>query len=141
MGRIQRRHSGADGFRPHALTLAQNSTAVGREAEHAACEFLQAHGLTLLERNFRVSGGEIDLVMSDGAVVVFVEVRARQHDGFMHPAESITARKRRRLVHAGTRYLQRTGGLHTTRSRFDVVCIFGAGAGRKLEWIKRAFEA
>ncbi len=116
-------------------------THIGREAEQSACEFLQAQGLTLLEHNFRVRGGEIDLIMSDGAVVVFVEVRARQHDGFMHPAESITARKRQRLIHAGTRYLQRTGGLHTTRARFDVVCITGAGAGRKLEWIKRAFEA
>ena len=123
------------------MTPAQNKTVVGREAEHAACEFLQAHGLKLLERNFRVSGGEIDLVMSDGAVVVFVEVRARQHGDFMHPAESITARKRRRLINAGTRYLQRTGGLHTTRSRFDVICILGAGAERKLEWIKGAFEA
>jgi putative endonuclease len=123
------------------LTAAQSPTIVGREAEQAACEFLQAQGLKLLERNFRVRGGEIDLVMSDGAVVVFVEVRARQHGDFMHPAESITVRKRHRLINAGTRYLQRTGGLHTTRSRFDVVCIFGTGTERKLEWIKRAFEA
>ncbi len=123
------------------MTTAESRTLVGREAEQAACEFLQAQGLKLLERNFRVRGGEIDLVMSDATVVVFVEVRARQHGGFMHPAESITARKRRRLINAGTRYLQRSGGLHTTRSRFDVVCIFGAGAGRKLEWIKGAFGA
>ena len=123
------------------MTTAENRSRVGREAEEAACDFLQAQGLTLLERNFRVRGGEIDLVMSDGAVVVFVEVRARQEDTFMHPAESINARKRKRLVIAGTRYLQRSGGLHTTRSRFDVVCITGTGSARKLEWIKRAFEA
>jgi len=123
------------------LTAGKNRSRIGREAEDAACGFLQAQGLVLLERNFRVRGGEIDLVMSDGAVVVFVEVRARQDDNFMHPAESINARKRQRLVTAGTRYLQRSGGLHTTRSRFDVVCISGTGAGRKLEWIKRAFEA
>ena len=114
---------------------------VGREAEHAACEFLQTQGLKLLEQNFRVRGGEIDLIMSDGAVVVFVEVRARKHGSFMHPAESINARKRQRLINAGTRYLQRTGGLHTTRARFDVICILGAGAERKLEWIKGAFGA
>lgn len=123
------------------MTPAASHTAVGREAEYAACEFLQAHGLKLLERNFRVSGGEIDLVMSDGEVVVFVEVRARQHGGFMHPAESITRRKQRRIINAGTRYLQRTRRLHTTRSRFDVVCITGAQSDRKLEWIKGAFEA
>ncbi len=123
------------------MTAADSRILVGREAEHAACEFLQAQGLKLLEQNFRVRGGEIDLIMSDGAVVVFVEVRARQHAGFMHPAESINARKRQRLINAGTRYLQRSGGLHTTRARFDVVCIFGAGGDRKLEWIKGAFEA
>ncbi len=123
------------------MTSTPNRTAIGREAEDAACDFLQTRGLKLLQRNFRVSGGEIDLIMSDGAVVVFVEVRARQHSDFMHPAESITARKRQRLIHAGTRYLQNTGGLHTTRARFDVICISGAGMERKLEWIKRAFEA
>ena len=123
------------------MTATQSRTLLGREAEQAACEFLQAQGLKLLERNFRVRGGEIDLIMSDGNVVIFVEVRARQHGGFMHPAESINARKRQRLIHAGTRYLQRTGGLHTTRSRFDVVCISGTGAERKLEWIRGAFEA
>jgi putative endonuclease len=123
------------------MTATESRTLIGREAEQAACEFLLAQGLQLLERNFRVRGGEIDLIMSDGAVVVFVEVRARQDGSFMHPAESITARKRQRLINAGTRYLQRTGALHKTRARFDVICIFGAGAGRKLEWIKGAFEA
>ena len=123
------------------MTREASRARVGREAEQAACDFLQAQGLLLLERNFRVRGGEIDMVMCDGAVVVFVEVRARQHGGFMHPAESITARKRQRLIHAGNRYLQRSGGLHTTRSRFDVVCILGAGAERKMEWIKGAFGA
>lgn len=123
------------------MRTAASRTGIGREAELAACEYLEQHGLKLLERNFRVAGGEIDLVMSDGTVVVFVEVRSRKDGSFMHPAESITARKQRRIIMAGSRYLQGTGRLHTTRSRFDVVCITGANSGRKIEWIKGAFGA
>ncbi|MBI1732219.1 MAG: YraN family protein [Gammaproteobacteria bacterium] len=122
-------------------STAGRRSAVGREAEHAACEFLRQQGLQLLQRNFRVAGGEIDLVMSDGAIIVFVEVRARSDADFMHPAESINARKRRRLIHAGTRYLQDAGNLHSARARFDVICITGAPGTGRIEWIRNAFSA
>lgn len=116
-------------------------TQFGRAAEDAACRYLEARGLTLLERNYRGGGGEIDLVMADGPVIVFIEVRARSHGGFMHPAESITARKRGRLIHAATRYLQFTRQFHSARTRFDVVCVQGEPGPDAIEWIRRAFDA
>lgn len=123
------------------MTAPADRTRAGRAAEEAACEFLVDRGLTLLERNFRVPGGEIDLVMADADVVVFVEVRARTRSDFMHPVESINARKRRRLIHAATRYLQNARALHTVRARFDVVCVQGDPATGDIEWIRRAFDA
>lgn len=117
-------------------------TEFGRAAEDAACRYLEAQGLSLLQRNFRVAGGEIDLVMADGPVVVFIEVRARSHGEFMHPAESITARKRGRLIHAARHYLQGTRQIDTARTRFDVVCIRGTPPEPDgIEWIRRAFDA
>lgn len=123
------------------MTAPADRSRAGRAAEDAACEFLLAHGLELRQRNYRVRGGEIDLVMGDGATIVFVEVRARTSTGFMHPAESVNARKQRRIIHAAQRYLQDTRALHTARVRFDVVCLEGDPGTGTIEWIRRAFDA
>ena len=47
----------------------------GREAELRAADFLAAQGLRIVARNWRCRFGEIDLVVRDGATLVFVEVR------------------------------------------------------------------
>jgi len=85
--------------------------------------------------------GEIDLVMRDGDVIVFVEVRSRAHDRFLDPAASVDARKRSRLILAGQHYLQRERLLDSAACRFDVVSVIGDGDDGKIQWIKGAFEA
>lgn len=79
----------------------------GDAIEAAALGFLQQHGLRLLARNARSRGGEIDLVMLDGAAVVFVEVRYRANPAFGGGAASVDAGKRRRLVRAAQAFLLR----------------------------------
>jgi uncharacterized protein (TIGR00252 family) len=54
-----------------------NTSGAGAEWERRALAYLQRRGLTLLAANFRCPGGEIDLIMRDGATMVFVEVRQR----------------------------------------------------------------
>jgi uncharacterized protein (TIGR00252 family) len=78
--------------------------------------------------------GEIDLVMRDGATLVFVEVRYRRSDRFGAPAETVDRRKQQRLTAAANHYLQ----AHPTvlPCRFDVVAVSG---GDRIEWIKNAF--
>jgi putative endonuclease len=107
----------------------------GAGAEQAAADYLTARGLRLLARNVRCRGGEIDLVMRDGATLVFVEVRARAGAAFGDAAESITTAKQARIILAARHYLAR----HDIDApcRFDAV-LFDAGATR---WIKSAFEA
>ncbi len=107
----------------------------GDATERCALEYLSAHGLTPLARNFRCRCGEIDLVMSDGDVTVFVEVRHRASSRFGGAAASITPAKRRRLVRAAGLWLARHP---ETFSRFDVVTTDGAG---RIEWIRDAFAA
>ena len=106
----------------------------GREAETRAAAYLQQRGLRLVERNFRVRGGEIDLIMRDGASLVFVEVRQRSSTGFGGAAASITAGKRRRIVLAARHYLL---GRPPCACRFDCVLI----EGDRLEWLRDAFAA
>ncbi|MDC8757925.1 YraN family protein [Janthinobacterium fluminis] len=107
---------------------------LGRAGEDAALAHLLAHGLTLVERNFRCKGGEIDLIMRERGGLVFVEVRQRGGASHGGAAASITPAKRRRLVVAAQVYLLRLATLPPCR--FDVVAI-DAGA---LSWLVNAIE-
>lgn len=104
----------------------------GDAGEDAALAHLQQHGLTLVERNFRCRGGELDLIMRDGATVVFVEVRRRASSAFGGAAASIGAAKQARLVAAALTWLQRYRT--PPACRFDVIAI-DAGA---LTWLRNA---
>lgn len=110
------------------------TTTRGREAEARAAGYLEGRGLRVVARNFRIRGGEIDLVCRDGKTLVFVEVRLRSHGDFGGAAASITAAKRRRIVLAAQHYL---AGQPACDCRFDCVLIDGGA----LEWIKNAFAA
>lgn len=107
----------------------------GAEAERLAAQYLQRHGLTLIESNYRCRSGEIDLIMRDGATLVFVEVRLRKRDDFGGAAASIDGRKQYRLVLTAQHYLGSLAG--TPPCRFDAVLLDGKGG---IEWLKNAFE-
>jgi putative endonuclease len=114
-----------------------NDTTDGAAAEALAARHLARHGLQVVERNFRVRGGEIDLVCRDGTALVFVEVRLRRNAGFGGAAASITARKRQRLILAARHYL---AGRPDTPCRFDCVLLSGLG-DKDIEWVRDAFSA
>jgi putative endonuclease len=120
-----------------------NNTTDGARAEAQAAAFLASRGLRVEARNFRVRGGEIDLVCRDGAMLVFVEVRLRRSSEFGGAAASITASKQRRLILAARHYLAR---MPEVPCRFDCVLLSGlgdtdSGIEAKIEWIRDAFSA
>lgn len=110
----------------------------GRDAEAQAERFLSTRGLTIVARNYRTRGGEIDLVARDGACLVFVEVRARASATWGSSAESVDARKRARLASAAAHYLMVHAGAHPPPCRFDVVAI-STNQGT-VEWLRDAFQ-
>jgi putative endonuclease len=113
----------------------------GDWAEARAAAHLAQAGLTLLCRNYRCRLGEIDLVMQDGADLVFVEVRCRSDRGYGGAAGSVTGRKIARLVNTARHYLMTHPEANLRRCRFDVIAISGAPARPELEWIRDAFQA
>ncbi len=113
----------------------------GDAIEAAALVHLQAHGLQLLARNAQARGGEIDLVMLDDDVVVFVEVRYRASTAFGGGIASIDARKRRKLVHAAQVFLVKNPRLAQAACRFDVIDASGDPAAPRLQWLRDAFRA
>jgi putative endonuclease len=108
--------------------------AQGRDWERTALLHLKRQGLKRVEENFRCKGGEIDLIMMDGATLVFVEVRQRADREHGGAAASITPAKIRRLVRAAQFYLLRFPV--TPPCRFDVVAI----DGDQLEWLTNVIE-
>ncbi|RKP45307.1 YraN family protein [Pararobbsia silviterrae] len=108
----------------------------GRRYEDAACAHLERQGLACIARNVRYRFGEIDLVMRDADVLVFVEVRARAWAAFGGALGSIDARKQRRVQLAAQRFLLRYRA-RVPRCRFDVVA-FDDG---RIDWIRDAFDA
>jgi putative endonuclease len=107
----------------------------GKAAEDAAATYLAGQGLRLVERNWRCKGGEIDLIMRDGKVLVFVEVRARNNNRFGGAGASITSTKQGRLIHAARLYLSAMGS--PPACRFDAI-LFDGG---ELAWLRDAFQA
>jgi putative endonuclease len=110
----------------------------GERAEALAAEFLAGLGLALLARNFRTRHGEIDLVMRDGDVLVFVEVRLRALSRFGGAAASITAAKRERLVAAARGYLARLE--REPPCRFDAILLDALDPPR-IAWERDILEA
>lgn len=109
----------------------------GTVGEELACRYLVAQGLSVLMRNYRCRMGELDLIMRDGATLVFVEVRSRLDARFAHPAETVTRTKQQRLIRAAAHYLQKNR--LDVPCRFDVVAITYGGEP-VVEWIKDAFQ-
>ena len=115
--------------------------AQGDAAEDRACRHLEGSGLTIVERNFRTRGGEIDIVARKGDVLAFVEVRSREVPGFGTPEESVTPAKRRRIVGAARQYLSTVPPSSWREARFDVIAIEGSGAAAVLRHYPAAFDA
>ncbi|MEO8598597.1 MAG: YraN family protein [bacterium] len=97
--------------------------------------YLLTQGQTLLQRNFRCKGGEIDLVMQENQVLVFVEVRRRANLRHGGAAASVTRSKQAHLIIAAQVYLQRYR--IPPACRFDVIAI----DGEHLEWLQNAIDS
>jgi putative endonuclease len=98
--------------------------ALGRRGENLAHRYLRACGMTVIARNVRLpdGSGEIDIVARDGAITVFVEVKARMTDAFGAPERAINKAKQERITRAARFYASRSG-VTWDRVRFDVVSI------------------
>ncbi len=113
-----------------------NRQQAGAHFEAQARRFLERQGLRFIAANVRVRGGEIDLIMKDNHVIVFVEVRYRSSSRFGGAAASVTHSKRQKLLHTARNWLARTSGsFDTVDCRFDVL----AFTGNEIEWLTNAF--
>jgi len=101
----------------------------GRRGEELAAEALAAHAYEIIERNWRCSVGEIDLIAQEKDTWVFVEVKLRQTQTFGSPEDAVTSLKQERLLRSAEAYLAETDMVDVPW-RIDVVAIELAASGR-----------
>ncbi|MFH1132818.1 MAG: YraN family protein [Pseudomonadota bacterium] len=94
----------------------------GHAAERLAARFLEQQGYRILEFNYLVKTGEIDIVAEENGVLCVVEVRSRKSRDFGDPLETVDWKKRTRLIRA-TQHLLAVRGWEDRQMRFDVVGI------------------
>ncbi len=114
----------------------KKTVAIGRRYEEQAARFLVQQGYEILERNWRAGRKEIDLIVSKGNVVAFVEVKGAASRKFGHPSEKVDKRKQAHLTEAAQQYIDQKK-LIEVDLRFDVVTFTGG----ELEHYPAAFDA
>lgn len=66
---------------------------------------MQKMGYTILERNFRRSSGEIDIIAQKDDCLVFTEVKLRQTESYGLPCEAVTLSKQKRIIETAKYYI------------------------------------
>jgi putative endonuclease len=112
---------------------------LGRRGEAVAEAFLRSQRYTIVARNYRCRAGEIDLVVLDGRVLVFVEVRSRRGTTAGTPLESVDGRKQAQVARVAQHFLaaRRWGD---REARFDVVGVRFDAEPPAVEHVRGAFE-
>jgi putative endonuclease len=112
---------------------------LGRDGERVAEQFLKQKGFKIVERNYRCAAGELDLIVLDRRVVVFVEVKTRTGLSYGTPLEAVAYRKQQKMIQAAQYFLSEKG-LHQRDARFDVVGVSWPGREPVVEHIENAFD-
>jgi putative endonuclease len=111
----------------------------GIKGEQIALSFLLGRGYQLLAKNWRCRSGEIDLIMMDGPVLVFVEVKARRGTSYGLPQEAVGSKKQAKIRRLAQYYLM-VAKQNEQDLRFDVVAITFPGEQEPLvEHLQGAF--
>ncbi len=112
---------------------------IGPRGETLAAKYLVKQGYEILERNYLISGAEVDLIAKKEDTICFVEVKTRGSDDFGLPEEFVDLRKRRKIIRAAKVYLG-TKGYDDFFVRFDIVAVVNDGSKGVINHIKHAFQ-
>ena len=113
---------------------------LGKFGEDLVRKHLKKSGCRILEQNYQIKMGEIDLIVEDARTVVFVEVKTRTSSAYGSPFDAVTPLKQRQMSKVALEYLGRNH-LHDRPARFDVASVqVEDGSPPKLEIIQNAFE-
>ncbi len=112
-----------------------NNHQYGNEGESLARDFIEQHGFTVIEQNFRYGRyGEIDIIAQKEKLLVFFEVKTRHSSAYGNPSYAITGKKIKALRAVATYFLLKNPEYNSTHYtlRFDCISI----VGHTIEWLQ-----
>ena len=112
----------------------------GQRGQKEAEAFLEGDGYDILNRNYRVRTGEIDLIACKGNYIVFIEVKFRTGLSFGAPSESVNVAKQQKITHTALHYIA-ANNLDSQDFRFDVVEVLQNDEHILVNHIENAFGA
>jgi putative endonuclease len=120
-----------------ALKSVHPNISLGKWGEDIALQFLLEHGLRVLERNVRTPDGELDIVVKNAEVLVFVEVKTRRNIRHSFPEEAVNEEKLDHLEAAAGWYLMEHPEF-ADNWRLDVVTVIGYPGGKppQIDWFE-----
>lgn len=111
----------------------------GQYYENIAQKYLIRRGFKFVTKNYACRFGELDIIMLDRDILVFVEVRYRSGDYYGGALASITEQKKRRIITSANCFLRQNLRYSECECRFDVVAISSKAEKKKILWVKSAF--
>lgn len=114
-------------------------TGTGRTGEDLAVCYLESHGYTIVERNYRKRFGEIDIIARDDECLVFVEVKTRGNSRFGSPFDAVDLHKQQQISRVALAFMTKYR-CREIEVRFDVIAVYLEKPSPRIELIKNAFE-
>jgi len=111
---------------------------LGRSYEQKVCDYLASQGMEILERNYTVSGGEIDIIARENGYICFVEVKFRSQRA-IDAYTCVGIKKQKRIIKTAERYMIESK--NNLQPRFDVAFAFVEDGEDTIEYIKNAYDA
>jgi len=115
----------------------QHRSSLGKKGEQAVGKWLQERGFTILQYNFSVRAGEVDIIATKDEMLIFVEVKTRKNRYF-HLSEVITYSKQQKIIKAAKRYLMQYEAIDKV-FRFDVALVTESNEPH-IDYIPHAFS-
>ena len=109
---------------------------IGATGEHYVAQYLERDGLTILDRNWRIKEGEVDIIAQEGATIVFVEVKTRSSEKFGHPLEAIDAKKAHRLQRLALAWISLHGSWGSDYRIDCAAVLLGKGQNVEIDYRK-----
>lgn len=111
----------------------------GKKGEDLATEYLRKKGYAIIQRNYRVRYGEIDIIAKYNSVLIFIEVKTRRGTFLETPLAAVTKKKRIQISKAAQEYLSKKKAFDCD-ARFDVIAISFVDKRPGIEHIENAFD-
>ena len=115
------------------------TTEIGRRGETVVCQYLEANGYEILQRNCCIRGGDVDIIAQNAEYLAFVEVKTRRPGSMVSGFEAVTKKKQARLIQTAAMWCAEHA--NPRQPRFDVACVLMQGTQvQQVEYLENAFD-